>query len=49
VLRSFEARDAFLEDVPVADTVLVLDALALERGLDLQPLSSPLLPGYMID
>lgn len=45
VLRSFEERVAFLEDVPVADTVLVLDALALERGLDLQPLSSPLLPG----
>lgn len=44
VLRSFEARDAFLEDVRVADTVLVLDALALERGLDLQPVSSPLLP-----
>jgi hypothetical protein len=45
VLRSFEERDAFLEDVPVADTVLVLDALAHERGLDLPPLSSPLLPG----
>ena len=45
VLRSFEERDAFLEDVPVADTVLVLDALALERDLDPPPLSSPLLPG----
>ena len=44
VLRSFEDRDAFLEDVPVADTVLVLDALARERGVDPSPLSSPLLP-----
>jgi hypothetical protein len=44
VLRSFEDRDAFLEDVPVADTVLVLDALARERGLMASPLSSPLLP-----
>jgi len=44
VLRSFEERDAFLEDVPVADTVLVLDALARDRGLDPSPLSSPLLP-----
>ena len=45
VLGSFEERDAFLEDVRVADTVLVLDALAIERGLDPQPLTSPLLPG----
>lgn len=44
VLRSFEERDAFLEDVPVADTVLVLDALARERGLPAPPLASPLLP-----
>ena len=44
VLRSFEERDAFLEDVPVADTVLVLDELARERGLVASPLSSPLLP-----
>jgi hypothetical protein len=45
VLRSFEQREAFLEDVPVADTVLVLDALARERGLAAPALSSPLLPG----
>ena len=45
VLHSFEERDAFLEDVRVADTVLVLDALAGERGLEPSPLSSPLLPG----
>ncbi len=45
VLRSFEERDAFLEDVRVADTVLVLDALALARDLNLPLMSSPLLPG----
>ena len=44
VLASFESRDAFLEDVPVADTVLVLDALADERGIGTAPLSSRLLP-----
>ena len=44
VLRSFEEREAFLEDVAVADTVLVLDALARARGLTLEPLSSALLP-----
>lgn len=44
VLRSFEQRDAFLEDVRVADTILVLDALARARGLEPAPLSSRLLP-----
>jgi tetratricopeptide (TPR) repeat protein len=43
VLASFEARDEYLEDLPVADTVVVLQILARERGLDV-PLSSPLLP-----
>jgi len=43
VLADFESRDAFLEDVPVADTVLVLQALAAPRGLAV-PVSSPLLP-----
>jgi len=43
VLASFEARDEYLEDLPVADTALVLQALARERGLDV-PLSSRLLP-----
>ena len=33
VRRSFEQRDAFLEDVPVADTALALDALAERSGL----------------
>lgn len=44
VLASFEARDAFLEDVAVADTVLVIDALARERGMELERLRSTLLP-----
>jgi hypothetical protein len=34
VLRSFETRVEFLEDVPVADTALVLDRLARARGLE---------------
>ncbi len=33
VRRSFEAREDFLEDVPVADTALALDALAERRKL----------------
>ena len=33
VRRSFEERDAFLEDVPVCDTALALDALAVRHGL----------------
>jgi hypothetical protein len=44
VLESFETRDEYLEDVPVADTVLVLQELAAPRGLAAK-LSSPLLPG----
>jgi hypothetical protein len=43
VLASFETRDDYLEDVPVADTVLVLQALADRRGLGAE-LESPLLP-----
>jgi hypothetical protein len=43
VLESFETRDEYLEDVAVADTVLVLQALAERRGLAAE-LSSPLLP-----
>lgn len=42
-LRSFETRDEYLEDVPVADTVLVLDALAKRRGMAVHPVSE-LLP-----
>lgn len=33
VLETFETRDRFLEDVPVADTVLMLEALARARGI----------------
>ncbi len=33
IRRSFETRDAHLEDVPVPDTALALDALAARRGL----------------
>lgn len=43
VLRSFESRTAYLEDIPVADTVLVLQALAERRGMAAS-LASPLLP-----
>jgi hypothetical protein len=44
VLESFEQRDEYLEDIPVADTVVVLQALAERRGLAAE-LDSPLLPG----
>jgi hypothetical protein len=43
VLESFETRTDYLEDVPVADTVLVLLALGEARGLVCE-LDSPLLP-----
>ena len=43
VLESFERREEYLEDVPVADTVIVLQALAARRDL-VAELSSPLLP-----
>jgi hypothetical protein len=33
IRRSFEMREDFLEDVPVPDTVLALDALAARRAL----------------
>jgi hypothetical protein len=48
LLVDFEARDEFLEDVPIADTVLALQVLAGERGLPVH-LSSPLLPGSQAD
>jgi hypothetical protein len=43
VLESFERRDEYLEEIPVADTVLVLQALAGRRDLAAE-LASPLLP-----
>lgn len=44
VLASFETRDEYLEDIPVADTVLVLEALAGRRGFAPSELESALLP-----
>ena len=43
VLESFESRDEYLEDIPVADTVIVLEALAERRGIATRP-ESALLP-----
>ena len=43
VLESFESREAYLEDIPVADTVIVLEALAERRGMATGP-ESALLP-----
>jgi hypothetical protein len=34
VRRAFDERDDFLEDLPVPDTALALDALAARRGLN---------------
>jgi len=45
VLESFESRDRFLEDMPVADTVLVLQALAERRDVAVELRESKLLPG----
>jgi hypothetical protein len=44
VVESFERREEHLEDVPVADTALVLDLLARRRGLDAPLPASPTLP-----
>lgn len=44
VLGSFEERTEFLEDVPLADTVLVLQRLAAARGLAAELPASPRLP-----
>ena len=46
VLESFEQRDEYLEDLPVADTVLVLQAVARRRNMAAQ-LESPLLPSHL--
>ena len=45
VLESFETRSEFLEDVPVADTVLVLQLLAAERDVAVDLPASERLPG----
>jgi hypothetical protein len=44
VLESFETREEYLEGIPVADTVIVLEALAARRGFA-AGLESALLPG----
>jgi hypothetical protein len=44
VLDSFEQRDEYLEDMAVADTVLVLQALAAKRDLAVDLPASELLP-----
>jgi hypothetical protein len=44
VVRSFETRRDHLEDVPVADTALVLQVLAHRRGLPCVLPASPVLP-----
>ncbi len=43
LLADFESRAEFLEDIPVADTVLALQVLAAVRGLAIT-LTSPILP-----
>lgn len=43
VLETFETRDRFLEDIPVADTVMTLQVLARARSLEVA-LRSPRLP-----
>jgi hypothetical protein len=43
VLESFETREDYLEDLPAADTVVVLQAFAARRDMAAE-LNSPLLP-----
>jgi len=45
VVTSFETRSEYLEDVPVADTALVLHVLGERRGLAVELPRSPVLPG----
>ena len=44
VLASFETREQYLEGVAVADTLLVLQALAARRGIGADLPGSPVLP-----
>jgi hypothetical protein len=46
VVASFERRDQHLEDVPVADTALVLERLARRLGLAPALPASPTLPSF---
>jgi hypothetical protein len=45
VVASFEVRDAYLEDMAVADTALVLAELARRRGIAVELPASAVLPG----
>lgn len=45
VVDSFETREEYLEDAAVADTALVLDALARRRAFGVALPDSPVLPG----
>lgn len=44
IVDSFETRDEYLEDVAVADTALVLQELARQRGIEHTLPASPVLP-----
>src|SRR5262245_56107429 len=44
IVRSFETRDDYLEDVPIADTVLALQPLAERRGVAAPLSASAVLP-----
>jgi hypothetical protein len=46
IVRDFEARDAHLTGVPIADTALMLEALAAPRGMAARP-ESPLMPAVV--
>ncbi|HMN98503.1 MAG TPA: hypothetical protein PKD59_03740 [Miltoncostaeaceae bacterium] len=43
IVRDFEARDAHLTGVPVADTAMLMEALAAPRGMAARP-ASPVMP-----
>ena len=43
-MTSFETREEFLEDVPVADTALALQPLVERRGFAARLRPSPVLP-----
>jgi hypothetical protein len=45
IVHSFETREEYLEDVPVADTALALQALATRRGVATTLAPSSVLPG----
>jgi len=45
IVTSFETREDFLEDVPVADTALALQPLAERRGVAIALRTSRVLPG----